>query len=123
MPEDLEMKNMDDVVDTGPPPCGIETLKGYKNGAFSSEFIKFISTNPFTTTLYKWMSHASNPDEHFMNTVGSLSFEKVEGSEEVWKIWQQLGNGVKFQNFTMINDNSWLVGNSIYIYNMKLLKP
>lgn len=107
MPEDITMNNMNNVVNPGPPPCGIQVLKGYKNGALSSELIKFVSSNPFTTAFYKWIFHGSHVEEHFMSTIGSLTIKKVENSNEKWKIWQQMGNGVKYQNFALINDSSW----------------
>lgn len=105
MPEDIEMKEMNQIVNPGPPPCGIEIFKGYKNGAFSSELIKFVTTNPFATALYKWIFHATTAEEHFMSTMFSLTIKRVE--KEKWKIWQQMDNGVKFLNISSINDNLW----------------
>ena len=88
-------------------PCNLTVFKGAKNGAFSAEFIRFISANPFTMWFYRWLLTAGHPEEHLTSTLGTLTLKKVQGEKGRWKIWQRHDQGVRNQDFTMIANHSW----------------
>ena len=91
-----------------PKPCGIEVFKGFKNGAFTTDFIRALLSNPFLNAYYSWLAAGKCPEEHLTATLATLSIQEG-GHEGEWRIWQRLDKGVENQNYPMINDNSWLV--------------
>lgn len=88
-----------------PVPCGISILKGTKNAALTRDFIDLALTNPFANYLYDWLKETSMPEEHFIATLGSLTFEQRE--VDIWRITQRLDSGTAEQRDSHRTNAAW----------------
>lgn len=87
-------------------PCGIKTRKGVNAAALSSAFVDFALSNPFALHLYNWLVTSSNPEEHFISTLATLTVKKSEKAGE-WKVLQRFDVGTMQFTGTMVTDSSW----------------
>ena len=93
-------------LDPGPPPCNLHVFKGLKNGAFSAEFVKFVTSNPLAVDYYNWLFNTKHACEHLASTLATVTMEK-KSHGSLWKVVQRFDAGVLVQRDEMYSDSSW----------------
>ena len=87
-------------------PCGLKMYKGVNGAALTSTFVDFVLSNPFTLHMYNWLATTSNPEEHFISTLGTLTVVKSNKPTE-WKVLQRFDEGIMNFKGTMMTDKLW----------------
>ena len=95
-----------EALSTSPVPCGLSLFKGLRNAALTRQFVSLALDNPFAGHLYDWLKETSFPEDHFIATLGSLSFEKMDDGSS-WRIVQRFDSGLAQQTDANLRNAGW----------------